>query len=105
MDEKRKLTIDEPIERIVNEIRTCRAEMERLDACVASLKTELQDLLEERGSNWNDDIGYARIISEGERTSYNTSALDELIIQDPLRHGWLKDYRLTTPIASRVQVK
>jgi hypothetical protein len=61
--------------------------------------------LEERGDNWSDEEGYARIISEGERIYYDTNALDKLIIEEPLRYGWLKDYRVTSTVQSRVQVK
>ena len=103
--QKTKTEIDERIEQIVQEIRECKADADEIEACVTNLKDELRKLLVERGENWSDADGYARIVSEGERTAYNTAALDDLIIQDPLRYGWLKDYRVKTPIVSRIQVK
>ena len=45
------------------------------------------------------------LISEGIRTSYETKALDELIIKDPLHYGWLKDYRKESAVRGGVQVK
>ncbi len=50
-------------------------------------------------------MGYARLTSEGVRTIYDTKALDELIIKDPLHYGWLKDYRNESTVRSTVQVK
>lgn len=97
--------LDENIEEIVDRIRTYKADVERLESGINALKAELRRLLEDRGENWSDEDGYARIISEGERTNYDTSALDRLIIEDPLRYGWLKDYRITSTVQSRVQVK
>jgi hypothetical protein len=97
--------IDDRIEHVVDRIRTYRDEAEELDTRIQGLKAELRDLLERRGENWSDESGYARLVSEGERVSYNASDLDELIIQDPLHYGWLKDYRTTSTVQSRVQVK
>lgn len=100
-----KAELQENIEHIVTEIRDCKADIENLEACVRDLKEKLRDQLEQYGENWSDDSGYARLVSEGERISYNTDALDNLLIEDPLRYGWLKDYRVKSPIASRIQVK
>jgi hypothetical protein len=102
---KTKTELDERIQQVVQEIRECKADADEIEACITKLKDELRVLLVERGENWIDDEGYARLLSEGERTSYNTAALDDLIITDPLRYGWLKDYRVKTPVVSRVQVK
>ena len=97
--------LDESIKEIVDCIREYRSELERLESRIDDLKDELRQQLEERGENWSDDVGYARIISEGERIYYDKDALDKMIIEDPLRYGWLKDYRLTSPVQGRVQVK
>lgn len=98
-------TMDQRIEEVVDEIRKCRHQMEALDVCVNDLKDELRELLEARGANWSDSEGYARLVAEGERTFYDAVALDEMIIADPLRYGWLKDYRLKSTISGRIQVK
>ncbi|MBK8020016.1 MAG: hypothetical protein IPK19_01010 [Chloroflexi bacterium] len=97
--------IDAAIEGIVEQIRSYRSEIERLDACIDDLKTELRDLLEARGESWTDAEGYARVVSDGARTHYKADSLDELIITDPLRYGWLRDYRITSTVQGRVQVK
>ena len=97
--------IDATIQDIVQRIRSTRNEMEALEACINDMKGELRGLLEARGENWSDAEGYARIISPGERIGYDTEALDHLIIEDPLRYGWLKDYRITSTVQSRIQVK
>ena len=62
-------------------------------------------MLELRGENWSDDDGYARLVPDSTRVSYETKALDELIIHEPLHYGWLKDYRKESTIRSSVQVK
>jgi hypothetical protein len=77
---------------------------EDLDQKIAE-RVELRDLLERKGSNWSDGEGYARIIADSMRLSYQTKALDELIIKDPLHYGWLKDYRKESPVRGGVQVK
>jgi len=105
MADQFQLNIDEQIEEVVMCIRSHRDKADRLEARISELKAELRELLEERGENWSDDEGYARLVSEGERTSYDASALDKLIVQDPLHYGWLKDYRVTSTIQSRIQVK
>lgn len=97
--------MDERIQEMVDEIRNYRHKMEALEVCVNDLKDELRALLESRGANWSDSEGYARLIAEGERTFYDAVALDEMIIADPLRYGWLKDYRNKSTVSGRVQVK
>ncbi|MCI0709929.1 MAG: hypothetical protein L0154_07175 [Chloroflexi bacterium] len=97
--------VDDTIHDIVERIRNYRTQMEELDNRVNDLKDELRQLLESRGENWADNQGYARIVSEGERAYYDAEALDKLIINDPLHYGWLKDYRHTASIQSRIQVK
>jgi hypothetical protein len=96
---------DQQIAERVDLIRSIQERIAALGEKVQVAKEELADLLTEKGSNWSDDDGYARIVSDGVRRSYDTKALDELIINDPLRHGWLKDYRKETPVRGGVQVK
>lgn len=101
----RESDIRQRIEGIVGQIRHYKTEQNELEACIEDLKIELRNLLEAYGSNWSDDEGYARILADAERTYYDTNALDQLIIEDPLHYGWLKDYRQKSPIKSRIQVK
>jgi hypothetical protein len=85
-------------EQIDSKIAECRDE-------ISTMKDALVPLLEERGENWADEDGYARLVSAGRRISYDTRALDDLVIKEPLRYGWLKDYRKETEVAGRLQVK
>lgn len=97
--------LDERIAQLVSRIRTAQENIESQQARIEHEKDELRVLLELRGENWSDDLGYARLTSEGVRTLYDTKALDELIIKDPLHYGWLKDYRSESMVRSTVQVK
>lgn len=99
------LQIDEQIAELVACIREHREAAERHEQEITKAKERLALLLEQRGSNWSDQLGYARLTSEGMRLDYDTSALDALIIEDPLRYGWLKDYRTKSPIPARVMVR
>jgi hypothetical protein len=94
--------------RIAERVDVVRSIQERITALqekVQAVKDELRVLLDERGASWTDDEGYARIVADAVRRSYDSKALDELIITDPLRHGWLKDYRKETPVRGGVQIK
>ena len=97
--------IDQEIADIVSSIRLEQAKIEQIDLEMATLRDRLVKLLRERGGNWSDANGYARLLSEGIRTYYDTQNLDELILTDPLHYGWLKDYRRQTLIPQRVQVR
>ncbi len=108
MDGKQQRTqeaLDEQITDLVSEIRQSQEIIAEHENQIHEAKERLTQLLSERGSNWSDDSGYARLVSEGTRIAYDTSALDELIIHEPLRYGWLKDYRTEQKISSRIQVK
>jgi hypothetical protein len=97
--------IDQQIAERVEEVRDAQVQMGTLSERVDRLKAELIALLEQKGSNWSDDVGYARLVSEGIRRTYDTKSLDELIISDPLHYGWLKDYRKESTVRGGVQVK
>jgi len=97
--------LDDRIAQLVSQIRSAQQSMESTQSRIEDIKNELRILLELRGENWSDDLGYARLTSEGVRTIYDTRALDELIIKDPLHYGWLKDYRSESSVRSTVQVK
>ena len=97
--------LDAEIAQIVEMVRATVDEMAVLEEKVRMAKDRLRILLVQRGDNWKDDDGYARLMADSVRTSYDTRALDELIIGDPLRHGWLKDYRKEFTVRGGVQVK
>lgn len=96
---------DEEIAEIVHNMRQYYEQIAALEQCVREDKVRLRNLLEQRGSNWSDDTGYARLTTQSVRTSYDTKALDSLIIADPLRNGWLKEYRKESIVPSTIQVK
>lgn len=97
--------VDARIAQLVSQVRTAQEHIDGLNAQIEQAKDDLRVLLELRDENWSDDLGYARLTSEGVRTLYDTKALDELIIKDPLHYGWLKDYRNESTVRSTVQVK
>ncbi|MBZ0304411.1 MAG: hypothetical protein K8J31_32040 [Anaerolineae bacterium] len=97
--------IDQEIAERVDMVRGMQEHIGALEERISTVKDELRELLVQKGSSWSDDEGYARLVSEGVRRAYNNKALDELIIHDPLRYGWLKDYRKETSVRGGVQVK
>ncbi len=105
MDNSNLPVLDEQIATLVTCIREHRDEIERHEMEIHDAKRQLMSLLEQRGSNWADEHGYARITQEGIRYDYSTGALDELIISDPLHYGWLKDYRKSSPVPLRLLVR
>jgi hypothetical protein len=103
--DNREEFFDQQIAERVDLIRSIQERIGALNEKIQAAKEELSDLLTEKGSNWSDDEGYVRLVADSVRRSYDTKALDELIINDPLRHGWLKDYRKETPVRGGIQVK
>ena len=97
--------IDQQIADRVQIVRDAQDQIALLDEQIQLLKTELRELLEQKGSNWSDADGYARLIAESTRTSYNTRSLDELILNEPLQYGWLRDFRKESTIRGGVQIK
>lgn len=97
--------VDERIAELVETVRAHRERIATLEARNDAAKEELRHLLEMRGENWSDDAGYARLIPDSTRTSYETKGLDDLIIRDPQQYGWLKDYRRQSVIRSALQIK
>ncbi len=97
--------IDDRIAELVDTVRAHRERIATLEAKNDAAKEELRRLLELRGDNWSDDEGYARLIPESTRASYELKALDQLIVREPLHYGWLKDYRKQSTIRSSVSVK
>jgi len=104
-DGTNRTDLDERIADLVYQVRSAQQQIESLQAEIDGAKAVLQILLRQRGENWSDDTGYARLLSEAVRIGYDTHALDDLIINDPLRYGWLKDYRIESAVRGGVQVK
>lgn len=105
IDNDAKREIDQEISQLVARIRQQQVQMEQLDLEITSLKEQLGKLLRQRGENWSDDSGYARLVTESVRTFYDTDNLDELILTDPLHYGWLRDYRRQSIVPPRIQVR
>ena len=94
-----------PVSTVHPEADVVEERIAALEARSDSAREELRELLAMRGENWSDDEGYARLVPESTRVAYESKALDDLIIREPLHYGWLKDYRKQTTIRSSVQVK
>ena len=90
---------------LVELIRSLQRNIERSSLEIQEAKEALRPLLEARGENWSDEFGYARLVSEGVQRNYDAEALDRLILSDPLRYSWLKDYRRERHLAERVSIK
>lgn len=93
------------ISTLVERIRAIQRTVEMFLHEIQHTKLRLRGLLEERGENWSDEHGYARLTNEGMQRSYDAEALDRLILSDPLRYGWLTDYRRERIIVEHVQIK
>jgi hypothetical protein len=93
------------ISALVELIRSLQRTIERSSLEIQEAKQTLRPLLEARGENWTDDVGYARLVSEGVQRAYDADALDRLILSDPLRYSWLKDYRRERVLSERVSIK
>jgi hypothetical protein len=96
---------DMEIGALVERIRALQSHIDALGRDIQQAKQELRPLLRQRGDTWSDDVGYARVMSESLQRFYDAEALDRLILSDPLRYGWLKDYRREKIVAERIQVK
>jgi hypothetical protein len=102
-------SIDQEISELVEMVREANDRLDEVATEVRPMidaaKERLRMLLEYRGENWSDDVGYARVVSAGTRISYDSKALDKLIIEDPEQYGWLKQYRSETTVKGGVSVK
>jgi hypothetical protein len=90
---------------LVEQIRAFQRKIERYALEIHQAKLRLRPLLEERGENWSDEFGYARLVREGVQRTYDAEALDRLILSDPLRYSWLTDYRRERVIDERLSIK
>ncbi len=97
--------VDDRIAELVESVRERREAIAALESENDADRHELRHLLEMRGENWTDDAGYARLVPDSTRISYETRALDDLIVREPLQYGWLKDYRKSSVVRGSVQVK
>jgi len=97
--------IDQQIADRVQIVRDAQGQIALLEEQIKLMKDELRELLEQKGSGWTDSAGYARLVAEGTRLSYDTKSLDDLILNEPLRYGWLRDFRKQSTIRGGVQIK
>mgnify|MGYP001158973651 CR=1 FL=1 len=97
--------IDSRIAELVDSVRAHRERIAALEARNDAARDELRRLLEMRGENWSDDEGYARLVPDSARISYDARALDDLIVREPLHYGWLKEYRKSSVVRGTIQVK
>ena len=85
--------ISNEIGSLVHRIRALQQETDRVHSEIEETKQDLAALLKRYGNLWTDDHGYARLVKAYVLRSYEAEALDRLILSDPLRYGWLADYR------------
>lgn len=101
--------IDQEIEELVALVRDANERIgeveEEVRPVIEAAKDRLKMLLNYRGESWSDEDGYARLVSEGTRVTYDARALDRLIASDPEQYGWLRDYRTETTIRGGVSIK
>ena len=97
--------IQDQITVLVNCIRDYQETLGQRERELQTMKCKLASLLEEHCPVWEDEAGYAAIVAETTRQDFNTAALNALIARDPQNFGWLKDYRMTMPIPSRLVVR
>lgn len=97
--------LDMEIAERVDIVRSLQERIESLSGKIQSVKDELRSLLEEKGTNWKDDEGYAALTQDTVRFSYDTRALDDMLLQDPDQNGWLKTFRRESVVRGTVKVK
>lgn len=102
---KRAELLDMEIAERVDIVRSLQERIESLGGKIQDIKEELRALLEERGSNWKDDEGYAALTQDTIRTSYDTRALDDMLLKDPDQNGWLKTFRRESLVRGTIKVK
>lgn len=98
-------TQDAEIARRVACIRQLQAEAERIEDAIRAEKAALRTSLEARGESWSDDNGYARLMADSVRTSYDAKALDELSLSSKWWHARLNKFRRSFPVKGGIQVK
>lgn len=102
-------SIDEEISELVSMVREAQERISEVDdevrPVIEAAKERLKMLLSYKGESWADDQGYARIVSEGVRCIYDAKALDKLILEDPEKYGWLREYRREYAVRGGVTVK
>lgn len=90
---------------LVNSIRQLECEIEALEERRTDHKDRLRELLTQRGENWSDDLGYARLTKDSTRTTYDAKALEALFVADKRRYGYLAEFRKQFTVKGGVQVK
>lgn len=107
MEQKTALAefIDQQIADRVELVRAAQRQADLLNGQLELLKGELYELIMQKGEGWSDSAGYARVVAEGVEATYDTKALDELILKEPVRYGWLGDFRKREHVRPAVKVK
>ncbi len=107
MEQKTALAefIDQQIADRVEIVRDAQRQIDVLHGQIELLKKELHELIMQKGEGWSDSAGYARVVAEAVEADYDTKALDELILNEPVRYGWLGDFRKREHVRPAVNVK
>lgn len=96
---------DAEIAHLVDEIRQLGDEAEEIENKVRAAKAQLRAKLEARGSNWEDENGYARLIPASTSARYDRDALDRLMLKSEWWATRLRKFRRESTISSYVSVK
>ena len=97
--------IDARIAELVETIRAHRERIAALEAKNDAAKDELRALLEARGEGWSDGEGYARLMPESTRVSFDGKGLMKLIEEAPITYDWLRKYSKTSTVRGSIQIK
>lgn len=96
---------DAEIIRRLDCIRQLNVEAERIEDRINVEKDALKHLLKARGSNYEDDQGFARLVADGVRRSYDAEALDRLMLRSKWWDTRLRRYRREFNVRGGVRVK
>lgn len=95
---------DQEVRALVRQVRELNSQMEALRQEMKQAQRKLIPLLGRRGDRWSDQRGSVQIVREGVRRVYDADALDRLILSDPLRYSWLRDFRREFATAAHIDI-
>jgi hypothetical protein len=102
-------TVDDDIREVMSVLRSIKEARNEIEAEIGKDwekgREKLRNLLEQKGSEWTDGEGYARIAAGYTTIEYDTAALDALIKADPERYGPLQAFRKEKQVKGSLQIK
>lgn len=89
---------------LVYAYRKHKAELDALETKMNILKQQIRPLVEANGK-YQDELGYARIVTPNPTVTYDKDALDALSASDLALHRILSPHRRETPKQPYLQIK